>query len=129
MKKEYVPQYWNGLGRYQIDYDDLYDELVPREGKAPTERGEILRIVSRLHYDIYNNGGCNFSNYTAERAWLNNHVPAYAKKITKEFTKSIKYGVPQSQERMQLIDRYISWAILYVKALGSLELLEKALGE
>lgn len=127
MSKEYIPLYWNGIGKHQQEYETLYDELVPHEGEADTERGEILRIVSRWHYDIYNNGGCNRSNFLKELSWLNNHVPDYAKKSTKEFTKAVKYRVSQSNDRMKFIDKYVDWVILYVQALGSLEQLKKGL--
>lgn len=127
--KEYTPKYWNGIGKHQKKYSLLFSELIPIEGKAKTERGEILRIVSRLHYDIYNNGGCNFSNFKIERVWLVNNVPHYAKDSTKEFVKSIKYGIPQSNKRMEFIDKYIDWVVLYVQALGSLDVLEKEIPE
>lgn len=51
--------YWDQTGKYQVEYDRLYAKLVPRMGKAPTKRGELLRVASRLYYDIYNNGGGN----------------------------------------------------------------------
>lgn len=52
-------KYWNKQGKYQKLYDQLYKELVPTEGKADTEHGETLRVLSNVYYDIYNNGGAN----------------------------------------------------------------------
>ncbi len=61
--KEGGQAYWNKKGRYQKQYDELYKKLVPAEGEAPTEHGEVLRSISRIYYDYYNNG---FANITSE---------------------------------------------------------------
>ena len=37
----------------------MYDELVPEDGEASTNRGEILRSITKLSYDYFNNGNCN----------------------------------------------------------------------
>lgn len=51
--------YWNESGAYQPEYDKLYEELVPNRGEADTIHGEMIRAVTRLTYDYYNNGNCN----------------------------------------------------------------------
>ena len=51
--------YWDNNGAYQKEYDALYDELVPNTGEADTLHGELIRAVSRLAYDYFNNGNCN----------------------------------------------------------------------
>lgn len=51
--------YWDGSGAYQEEYNTLYDEMVPASGHAETKVGEVLRAVSRLGYEYYNNGNCN----------------------------------------------------------------------
>lgn len=51
--------YWNDNGAYQEEYDRLYEELVPRQGEAPTIHGELIRGASQLAYDYYNNGNGN----------------------------------------------------------------------
>jgi hypothetical protein len=48
--------YWHEAGKYQADYARLCDELIPAVGKADTVAGEMLRSVTRLAYDLYNNG-------------------------------------------------------------------------
>tara|TARA_Y100001938_G_scaffold16919_1_gene20903 strand:- start:35 stop:559 length:525 start_codon:yes stop_codon:yes gene_type:complete len=53
--------YWGGNGKYQTEYDYLYDTLVPPQDCAITLEGELLRQVSNLAYDYYNNGNCNMS--------------------------------------------------------------------
>lgn len=51
--------YWNRNGKYQADYDKLYDTLVPASGMTDTLFGEVVRAVSRLSYEYYNNGNGN----------------------------------------------------------------------
>tara|TARA_Y100000114_G_scaffold110177_1_gene103781 strand:- start:1654 stop:2145 length:492 start_codon:yes stop_codon:yes gene_type:complete len=51
--------YWNDEGIYQTEYNELYKILVPDCGDAPTIQGELIRVVSRLNYDYFNNGNCN----------------------------------------------------------------------
>jgi hypothetical protein len=43
-------------------YNFLYDQLVPNDGPAEYLEGELLRAISRIHYDYLNNGfGNNWS--------------------------------------------------------------------
>lgn len=58
--------YWNNEGIYQTEYDKLYEELVPNEGQADTLHGELIRAVSRLCYDYYNNGNMNTTHIDCE---------------------------------------------------------------
>ena len=58
-KKVTVSLYWSGEGRYQEEYDALFDELVPRTGKCDTIAGEAMRAASRLVYECNNNGWGN----------------------------------------------------------------------
>ena len=47
--------YWNNQGKFQADYNRLV-ELMPMMGKSDTVAGELIRAVSKLGYDFYNNG-------------------------------------------------------------------------
>lgn len=47
--------YWNKQGLHQAAYDELV-KLMPASGKCDTVAGELIRSVSRLGYDFYNNG-------------------------------------------------------------------------
>lgn len=47
--------YWNHQGKFQAAYDELV-KLMPGMGKADTVAGELVRAISRLGYDFYNNG-------------------------------------------------------------------------
>ena len=61
-KPKHTPKgnsYWNDTGLYQKEYEAFYDELVPQSNEADTNHGELIRCISRLTYDYYNNGNCN----------------------------------------------------------------------
>ena len=64
-------RYWSGNGEYQDQYSELYDKLVPKEGKADTVEGELLRAVGRIIYR-HGNDGDNFSHGSYE--WIEKHV-------------------------------------------------------
>ncbi len=51
--------YFGGGGKYQKEYEQLFDELVPMCGNADTVCGEVLRCASNIYYENYNNGNCN----------------------------------------------------------------------
>ena len=51
--------YWNNDGQYQKAYDALYKKLVPDMGNANSAHGELLRNISKLYHDWYNNGWGN----------------------------------------------------------------------
>lgn len=63
--------YWEGTGAYDKEYHDMYDKLVPASGSSQTLFGELVRAVSRLGYDYYNNGNCNAAevDYTEEQGY------------------------------------------------------------
>ena len=51
---DYNNIYWMGNGKYQKEYDELWERLVPSQGNAVTKAGELLRAVSRIYYRWYN---------------------------------------------------------------------------
>ena len=51
--------YWNGIGKHQEEYDNLYAELVGNSGSSETLNGELIRAASRLYHENFNNGNCN----------------------------------------------------------------------
>jgi len=51
---DYNNIYWMCNGKYQKDYDELWERLVPARGNAATKAGEVLRAVSRIYYRWYN---------------------------------------------------------------------------
>lgn len=55
--------YFGGGGKYQKEYEQLFDELVPMCGKADTVCGEVLRCASNIYYENHNNGNCNVMSW------------------------------------------------------------------
>lgn len=127
---EYHGTYWNRIGKYQKLFDNLYEELVPSQGNADSEAGEILRVVANLYYDINNNGGCNFDVKRPDRTWLMLNVPKYAEKATKRFIKQPHYtkwlyDIPYRK----FLDKYMDWAIKYAEHLHKGESLKSLIPE
>ena len=69
MMPDLTDTYWSGKGRHQEDYDTLFKQLVPAQGKCETTRGELIRAISKLYYDLYNNGLCNIDTTTLYYLW------------------------------------------------------------
>lgn len=54
--------YWNQKGKNYKKYVKLWNELVPVEGTCKTVEGELLRAMTKIYWDYYNNGfGNNWS--------------------------------------------------------------------
>tara|TARA_R110002049_G_scaffold19794_16_gene73627 strand:- start:3392 stop:6976 length:3585 start_codon:yes stop_codon:yes gene_type:complete len=53
--------YWSNAGPLSKEYSELYDKLVPNEGKSDTIEGELLRAIGKIIYR-HGNDGDNFSN-------------------------------------------------------------------
>lgn len=47
-------------GRYQKEYDALFDLLVPRSGQSESVQGELVRAIRKLESDYKRNGSANF---------------------------------------------------------------------
>ena len=41
------------------DFQELWNELVPKKGEADTLNGELIRSMGRLRYEYHNNGNLN----------------------------------------------------------------------
>ena len=59
--------------RWEKQFDELWDLLVPKQGKATTVQGEVIRIVGRVIGEIVGNGACNWSRGTKS---CRRHCPA-----------------------------------------------------
>ena len=93
--------YWDGNGAYQEEFDKLYNELVPDSGEAKTVVGELVRSISRLTYEYYNNGNQNACDFIYEEVydeedednWYEDIVGAKVSKFYQYFIDFIdKYG-------------------------------------
>ena len=52
--------YSKGQGRYDQEYQELWDALVPKSGQADTVQGELVRVIARLANEYYRNGNGNW---------------------------------------------------------------------
>ena len=50
--------YWQSNGKYQ-ELADKLAKLIPSLGACDNDALELMRVVSNLYYDLYNNGLCN----------------------------------------------------------------------
>ena len=58
-------------GRYQKEYDALFDLLVPRSGESGSVQGELVRAIRKLESDYHRNGSANFfGSYSRLAAFL-----------------------------------------------------------
>lgn len=51
--------YWNNQGKFQAQYDYVWEHLVPECGSSDNEHVEAIRCIGRLYYEYYNNANCN----------------------------------------------------------------------
>ena len=82
--------YWANKGKYQTDYDRLAN-LMPAIGDADSVAGEMIRSISRLGHELYNNGMGNNSSGAAN--FLLNHdcIDATTHGIIYPFTRGRLY--------------------------------------
>jgi hypothetical protein len=52
--------YSRGEGRYEKEYQELWNRLVPESGQADTVQGELVRVIGRLGSEFDRNGNCNW---------------------------------------------------------------------
>ena len=67
-------------------FHEYFERLVPSEGKAPSEAGEIVRAITRIAYRNYNDGdhiGLDYGNETCNAAarYLQAHVGGDARSV------------------------------------------------
>lgn len=101
--------YWNNTGLYQEDYNDLYKKHVPASGPAATLNGELIRAISRLSYEYYNNGNCNACDN--EEEWDEKagtyHVSTKVNEFFEKFLSLIEKTVPDVDEYVDEIRYFI----------------------
>ncbi len=66
----YDNTYWNDSGKYQSYYDKI-KYFVPAIGESDNPDIELLRCMSNIYYDVYNNGGINFDVWHEQIKYLN----------------------------------------------------------
>lgn len=63
---ESIGDYWDGNGKYQEAYDNIWETQVPPKDESPIEYVEAVRCMGRLQYEYYNNGNCNSVEFDQE---------------------------------------------------------------
>ena len=119
--------YWNNRGKYQSEFDSLYEKLVPEIGIAATENGELLRQASNLYYEYYNNGNMNVLDYKNDddfegapyirKSYLNSldfivkHIPNLSKTIYIISSKMTDEEVSEEMEYLyeDMIDNVVKY--------------------
>lgn len=101
--------YWTSDGRYQREYIFAFNQLVPNEGKADTYHGEVLRTLSRIYYDRFNNGGWNTSRKQLRflMEWASEHMRS---EVLAAIITRIHEETVTDEEFEQLADAVIKWA-------------------
>ena len=69
--------YGDGTGRYQSEYRQLWDDLVPDSGHCETIAGELIRSAGRLTYDF--NANMMINNTSGAVNFLRQHKVIDAK--------------------------------------------------
>lgn len=66
---KFEPGFWGQTHPLSAKHEALFAKLVPSSGEAGTAHGEVLRAITRIYYDVYNNGLGN-GPFTEEAATL-----------------------------------------------------------
>lgn len=126
MKKtgeKYSPTYWDHKGKYEKEYHEIYDNYIPDMGSCDLMAAELIRCLSKIYYDIYNNGGCNldmdYSKYML--CFVAENLPADFRDawdhIVKMVTAEGFYGSNGlSDKDAKTLDEIIDQAVLYSHA-------------
>jgi hypothetical protein len=100
---EYQPKYWNCLGKYQKELERLQAELIPESGKAKTMHGELLRCVSKIYYDVFNNGWGNREAFNYHLLFmLNFETELKAHGLSDEDFKNVNVSLKYPSRKMSI---------------------------
>ena len=102
--------YWGHEGRHETNYHRLFHLLVPKQGPADTPEGELLRVLSKVYYRVYNDG----DGYSILYEFLPSgfQVPAGAPKIVHTLFDNIKRrrrGKVDEAELERVVDATVQW--------------------
>ena len=87
--------YWERNGKFQEDYDTLFDKLVPTEGKSESLQGEVLRAASRLYYRWFNDG---------DKIEYQGPLPCYGTSVVNAFGFLIEYAADNNEKLHMLLN-------------------------
>jgi len=107
-------KYWNDSGKYQKEYEVLFDVLVPETGRALTVEGELLRCISRLYYDNFNNGrNYNEESLQKEILFLRRHGYVKARIINDDYLRVVSGVTDRNIDK--IIERIIDAKGIYTE--------------
>lgn len=104
--------YWNNKGRFQAEYNQMSKDLMPAMGKADTVAGELIRAVSKLGYDLYNNGMGNNTSGAANYLREQGAIDRDTFKTIYEYTRGRLYkGRYQGDSLQVAIERAVDMTV------------------
>ena len=104
--------YWDGDGKYQEWYIEMYKKLVPPIGECDSDRGTALRVVSKLCHDLYNNSLGNLENYKTWPSVLQKIIDRYNIPLDEEMDETDQKEWAEFVEFTNDFDKYYwSWEI------------------
>jgi hypothetical protein len=113
--------YWNDNGQYQAEYKRLI-ELMPASGGSTVVAGELIRAVSRLGYDLYNNGMGNNTSGAVNMLLELGAIDAEVHATIYPFTRGRLYAGNYTGDRVQLaIESAVDSTIEHILANPALE--------
>jgi len=96
--------------RQPHEYRVFWDQLIPASGKAETVEGEMLRAVSKIQHDFYNNGFGN--NWSGALAYLQQYLPSFGVNIPHTLWNTISpYATGKTHPDNQKIENKIGLAL------------------
>ena len=93
--------YWSKQGAHQADYDRLV-QLMPDMGNANTVAGELIRAVSKLGYDFYNNGMGNNTSGAVNFLEAKGAIDRNTYNTIYEYTRGLVYDGRYNGDSLQV---------------------------
>jgi hypothetical protein len=107
-------KFWTQAHPLTKKQNDLWEELVPSSGKALTEHGELLRMISRLVYDIFDNALGN--DRRKEIEYIQKHRMEYGSFLVDQMSPIVLANLMSAQnapsEDENLLMKYIPTGII-----------------
>jgi hypothetical protein len=101
---------------WQGQFNELWDLLVPREGCAETEQGEVIRLAGKLSREILDNGAINWSaNFQAMAdhltALLASGTAVSGRRELTALRKVVRTGGGDKAELYRLTELAVCWVL------------------
>ncbi len=101
---------------WQSQHAELWNILVPSQGKAATVQGEVIRLTGRLSYELLDNGGINWdSDYKKMAAALADYVSMgtpLSKDELNEFRQLVSCITKNDDAPARLTELGVGWVVL-----------------